>query len=112
MIVPLSVLSLLLSVLPQSLAGSSGSLSFLVLGDWGGMGYWPFTTPGQTAAAKAMGEVASRLDAAAVIALGDNFYTEGVTDVDSERFEKTFEEVYGAGEVKEQREEEGEIGCR
>ena len=94
MIVPaLSAVSLL-----SMLGLSSASFSLLVLGDWGGFGYRPYTTPGQLAAAKGMGKVGQSLDIDGVIALGDNFYFEGVDNVDSHRFEATFEQVYDAGE--------------
>lgn len=69
----------------------------MVLGDWGGMPVPPFTLPGQVAAAAGMGVVAEKLQAKAVLALGDNFYTQGIRGDDvTDRFEHTFEDVYTA----------------
>jgi hypothetical protein len=50
------------------------SLSVKVVGDWGGVPFPPYTTPGQRAVANSMGRLASELSATAVLALGDNFY--------------------------------------
>jgi len=60
----------------------------------GGIGYKPYHTPFQKSAAKSMGKIASKLSAKFCIALGDNFYSEGVDSVDSNRFEKTWKDVY------------------
>ena len=70
------------------------SLSFLVLGDWGGQPSSPYTTPAEVKLAKTMGEIATDLDAAFTLALGDNFYDRGVSSVDDPRFKETFEVEY------------------
>jgi metallophosphoesterase superfamily enzyme len=41
-----------------------------------------------------MDRVATSLNSQFVVALGDNFYSEGVTDEHSTRFDKTFESIY------------------
>ena len=75
---------------------SQSSLSFLVMGDWGGSDHVPFTTPQEVETAKGMGKLASQLGAKMAVALGDNFYDEGVTSVESPRFRNTFENVFSA----------------
>ncbi|CAH1782025.1 unnamed protein product [Owenia fusiformis] len=71
-------------------------LSFLVLGDWGGVPYSPFYSSYQKAVASAMGVTASMIEAEFVLSLGDNFYEDGVKSVDDPRFKDTFEDVYTA----------------
>ena len=65
---------------------SDDSRSFLVVGDWGGISFHPYTTPVQTAVADEMAVMASRDGADFVVTLGDNFYLYGVQDVDDTRF--------------------------
>lgn len=64
--------------------------SFLVVGDWGGISFHPFTTPVQTAVADEMAALASRDGADFVVALGDNFYLNGVQDENDYRFKVIF----------------------
>ena len=45
-------------------------LRFLVLGDWGGMEWYPHTTGIETAVSKGMGEIAERLGTQFTIGLG------------------------------------------
>ena len=53
-------------------------LDLLIVGDWGGMPVPPYYTPGQLQTSKGMDTVASKLrHLQAVLALGDNFYSEG-----------------------------------
>ncbi|XP_070563365.1 tartrate-resistant acid phosphatase type 5-like [Ptychodera flava] len=75
---------------------NQGALRFTALGDWGGQGESPFTTPVEVAVAKAMGDVADMYQSQFTLALGDNFYTEGVKSVDDPRFNETFENVFTA----------------
>lgn len=70
------------------------SLRFLVLGDWGGLPDYPYDTPVEVAVAKQMASVTERYKTSFNLALGDNFYFDGVKDVDDKRFENTFEKVY------------------
>lgn len=69
---------------------SKRSVSFLVLGDWGGLSFHPFTTPVQTSVADQMAKVAAQGKASFVVALGDNFYLFGVENVDDPRFQVIF----------------------
>lgn len=69
----------------------------MVLGDWGGVPFPPYSTPGQRAVAESMGRVANDLSATAVLALGDNFYFDGIaTDATNYRFENTWNSVYSS----------------
>jgi tartrate-resistant acid phosphatase type 5 len=65
--------------------------SFLVIGDWGrdGAGY-------QTKVATQMAGAATRLNAAFVISVGDNFYETGVRKASDDQFKTSFENVYTA----------------
>lgn len=73
----------------------SADLSFLAIGDWGGMPIYPYHTPAQKKAAAGMALVANKSRASFVLALGDNFYTAGIpTDDHDKRFQTTWEEVY------------------
>ena len=69
-------------------------LQFLAVGDWGGLPFPPWTTPGQQRVAASMGEVAERHDAAFVLSLGDHFYFHGVKSADDPRWRRSFESVY------------------
>ncbi|XP_019850708.1 PREDICTED: tartrate-resistant acid phosphatase type 5-like isoform X2 [Amphimedon queenslandica] len=75
---------------------SGNSLNFLVIGDWGGMSDEPYYTVGQSKVASVMGEKAEKIDSQFTLAVGDNFYEDGVKDVDDPRFNETFEEVFTA----------------
>ncbi|XP_078371357.1 tartrate-resistant acid phosphatase type 5-like [Oculina patagonica] len=74
----------------------SDELRFLVVGDWGGMPVWPYTTPYETAVSRGMGKTAEKLQTQFTVALGDNFYFTGVQNVDDKRFQETFEDVFTA----------------
>ena len=56
------------------------------MGDWGGMEYPPYYTPDEQHTAKSMGEVASTYNVEFVMAIGDNFYHQGVKNVHDKRF--------------------------
>ncbi|XP_041359444.1 tartrate-resistant acid phosphatase type 5-like [Gigantopelta aegis] len=72
------------------------SLRFLVIGDMGGQPVFPYTTPVEVGTAHEMGKIASRYNPQFILELGDNFYYDGVTNVDNARFFETFERVYTA----------------
>lgn len=80
------------------------SIRFLAIGDWGGQPTPPYYTPSQLATAQGMGQVAESMNSQFVVALGDNFYYQGVTlDNHSSatinpvtRFNGTFDGVYTA----------------
>ncbi|KAL6649565.1 hypothetical protein ACP70R_013789 [Stipagrostis hirtigluma subsp. patula] len=72
-------------------AKDDGSLSLLVVGDWGRNG-----TYNQSRVAEQMGRVGEELDIDFVISTGDNFYEKGLTGVDDQQFEKSFTDIYTA----------------
>ena len=45
-------------------------LRFLVIGDWGGIPTWPYTTPYETAVSQGMGKIAQQLGTQFTVALG------------------------------------------
>ncbi|XP_065907626.1 tartrate-resistant acid phosphatase type 5-like isoform X2 [Dysidea avara] len=66
-------------------------LSFLVVGDWGGLPDPPYYTIAQKRVAEQMGRKAEEIGSRFTVGLGDNFYEDGVTNVDDPRFKTTFE---------------------
>ena len=68
-----------------------GQLNFVVIGDWGGQPTYPYTTDAEKEVAAQMGKTAATIGSHFTVALGDNFYDTGVTDVDDPRFQETFE---------------------
>lgn len=70
------------------------ALSFMVTGDWGGSAVWPYTTSAQLSVAAALGQRAGEIGTNFTLLLGDNFYFSGVTSVDDQRFNSTFENVF------------------
>ncbi|KTF75588.1 hypothetical protein cypCar_00012790 [Cyprinus carpio] len=71
----------------ESKGSNKSSIRFLVLGDWGGLPYPPYITPIEKATARMMAKTASQMGADFILALGDNFYYKGVTDVNDPRFQ-------------------------
>ena len=78
-------------------------LVFFATADWGGQAVAPFTTPGQLAAATAMGTVAAAAGShpSFVLAAGDNFYMTGLPAplpdaASAQRVAATFQDVYTA----------------
>ena len=74
--------------------------NFLVMGDWGGSPTFPYTTGPEIITAKGMGEVGTALGSKYAMALGDNFYTHGVTSLDDHRWNATFENVFTADNLQ------------
>ena len=68
-------------------ASSVLSFQFLSIGDWG------------TAAAKPNGKTMAKYNPEFLLAIGDNFYSRGVTSVDDPQFKSKFEDTF-AGAVK------------
>jgi tartrate-resistant acid phosphatase type 5 len=82
------------SLLPRSLFAAdakSDGLNFLVLGDWGRNG-----EKDQMDVATQMAIAAQAMSAKFIIAVGDNFYEDGVKSVDDPQWQSSFEKVYTA----------------
>lgn len=73
-----------------------GNTRFFILGDWGGLPIFPYTTPSEVAVAAAMGRLGTKLNTSFQLALGDNFYFDGVQSANDPRFKHTFEDVFTA----------------
>ena len=69
----------------------AATLNFMVVGDWGGQDDSPYYTDPEQDVAEQMGQVAAAMGAQFTLSMGDNFYDNGVTDVDDPRFKETFE---------------------
>lgn len=70
----------------KSKKSSDDKARFLIIGDWGGLPFYPYTTPSEVAVAIAMGNLGEKLNTSFQLALGDNFYYHGVQSVDDPRF--------------------------
>ena len=55
-------------------------------GDWGGIPVFPYRTVIEQAVASSISSLAKKYDTQFQLALGDNFYTNGVTDEFDKRF--------------------------
>ncbi|XP_074576769.1 purple acid phosphatase 17-like [Curcuma longa] len=107
----MALLPLLLSMISSSLFLSSmaelprlehplksdGSVSLLVIGDWGRKGAF-----NQTLVAAQMGRIGEILDIDFVVSTGDNFYENGLTGIDDEAFEESFTNVFTAESLQKQ----------
>lgn len=69
------------------------TLNFVMVGDWGGSPDSPYTTAAEKKNAAALGAKAKEIGSMFTVAMGDNFYNNGVTDVDDKRFQETFEVI-------------------
>ena len=67
------------------------TLNFVMLGDWGGKPYYPYYTSAEKTISVSMGAKAQEIGSHFTVAMGDNFYDNGVTDVNDKRFKTTFE---------------------
>jgi tartrate-resistant acid phosphatase type 5 len=65
---------------------TNNEVSFLVIGDWGGLPVYPFRTLIEEAVSKTMNSIAQQYDTKFQLALGDNFYFNGVNNLDDKRF--------------------------
>ena len=70
---------------------AASSLNFMVVGDWGGQDDQPYYTDPEKDVAEQMGQIAAQMGAQFTLSMGDNFYDNGVTNVDDPRFKETFE---------------------
>jgi tartrate-resistant acid phosphatase type 5 len=68
------------------LISQKSTVSFVALGDWGGLPIYPFRTLVEQAVAKQMSQLAHAHDTQFQLALGDNFYFNGVKDANDKRF--------------------------
>ncbi|KAM6037618.1 tartrate-resistant acid phosphatase type 5 isoform 1-T2 [Theristicus caerulescens] len=97
----LALLWMTVTVTVAAGGGHEGAVQFLAVGDWGGVPDPPFATPREVATAATMGRAATDLGADFVLALGDNFYYQGVRDEWDPRFQETFEQVFTAPGLRE-----------
>jgi tartrate-resistant acid phosphatase type 5 len=67
-----------------------GTTRFFIVGDWGGLPVSPYDTPSEVAVAAAMGTMGLKLNTTFQLALGDNFYYDGVKTVTDPRFQVQF----------------------
>ncbi|XP_062109818.1 purple acid phosphatase 17-like [Humulus lupulus] len=74
-----------------------GSLSILVVGDWGRNGHF-----NQSKVAFQMGRIGEKLDVDFVISTGDNFYENGLKSVSDPTFHNSFTNVYTAKSLQKQ----------
>lgn len=108
--IPLSVVSAIMFVLLSATssclaeltklehpAKPDGSLSVLVVGDWGRKGLY-----NQSRIAEQMGIVGSDKHVDFVISTGDNFYEDGLTGVDDPAFDQSFTSIYTADSLNTQ----------
>uniref|UniRef100_A0A1J3G6Q8 Purple acid phosphatase n=1 Tax=Noccaea caerulescens TaxID=107243 RepID=A0A1J3G6Q8_NOCCA len=72
-------------------AKPDGTLSFLVIGDWGRGGSY-----NQSHVALQMGEIGEKLDIDFVISTGDNFYDNGLLGLHDPAFQDSFTNIYTA----------------
>ncbi|KAG9147343.1 hypothetical protein Leryth_021420 [Lithospermum erythrorhizon] len=77
--------------------GEDGSLSFLVVGDWGRRGEY-----NQSRVAHQMGIIGEELDIDFVISTGDNFYDNGLTGEKDPAFLESFSNIYTANSLQKQ----------
>ncbi|XP_064972971.1 purple acid phosphatase 17-like [Musa acuminata AAA Group] len=76
---------------------ADGSLSLLVVGDWGRKGAY-----NQTHVAAQMGKIGKELSIDFVVSTGDNFYENGLTGITDEAFEDSFTNIYTAESLQKQ----------
>lgn len=74
-----------------------GSLSFLVVGDWGRRGDF-----NQSQVALQMGRIGEKLDIDFVVSTGDNFYDDGLNGELDPAFEESFTNIYTAKSLQKQ----------
>ncbi|KAL0336724.1 UNVERIFIED_CONTAM: Purple acid phosphatase 4 [Sesamum radiatum] len=74
-----------------------GSLTALVIGDWGRKGEY-----NQSEVAYQMGVTAEKMDVDLIISTGDNFYPGGLSDVNDPAFDKSFTNIYTAPSLQKQ----------
>ncbi|KAM5172310.1 tartrate-resistant acid phosphatase type 5 isoform 2-T2 [Mantella aurantiaca] len=83
------------------LEDSEPALRFPVIGDWGGVPLPPYYTNQEVSVASELGKTVANWGADFILSVGDNFYYEGVIDVNDFRFRTTFESVYDAESLRD-----------
>ncbi|XP_050403032.1 tartrate-resistant acid phosphatase type 5-like [Patella vulgata] len=73
---------------------------FMVIGDMGGLPFFPYTTPVEMGVAKQMADMANKINPDFILSLGDNFYFNGVRDVTDSRFEESYEKIFDYPSLK------------
>ncbi|KAL2226749.1 purple acid phosphatase 4 [Sesamum indicum] len=76
---------------------ADGSLTALVIGDWGRKGQY-----NQSEVAYQMGVTAEKMDVDLIISTGDNFYPGGLSDVNDPAFDESFTKIYTAPSLQQQ----------
>ncbi|CAH2037665.1 unnamed protein product [Thlaspi arvense] len=76
-------------------AKPDGTISFLVIGDWGRRGSY-----NQSHVALQMGEIGEKLDIDFVISTGDNFYDNGLLGLHDPLFQDSFTNIYTAASLQ------------
>ncbi|CAF0804277.1 unnamed protein product [Brachionus calyciflorus] len=77
------------------------NVNFLVIGDWGGLPVFPYRTIIETQVSKQMTKLGEMYNTQFQLALGDNFYFNGVIDENDKRFKETYEKVFNSKRLKE-----------
>ncbi|KAL7099382.1 hypothetical protein ACP275_09G081300 [Erythranthe tilingii] len=78
-------------------AKGDGTLTFLVVGDWGRRGDF-----NQSQVAFQMGKIGDELDIDFVVSTGDNFYDNGLNGEDDSNFHESFSNIYTAKSLQKQ----------
>lgn len=78
-------------------AKSDGSVSFIVIGDWGRRGSF-----NQSLVAYQMGKIGEKIDLDFVVSTGDNFYDNGLFSEHDPNFEQSFSNIYTAPSLQKQ----------
>ncbi|PAA65979.1 hypothetical protein BOX15_Mlig019221g1 [Macrostomum lignano] len=102
-LMPVEAAQLMKQTGAQIRQSSNANKSVFVVADWGGIGSSPFVTPWEVTTAAAMDSLSGRLpdgSVEAVFALGDNFYSFGVKNVEDDRFRTTFEAVFNGSRLR------------
>lgn len=86
----------------QSQESFDSIISFLQIADWGGSEHRDdFINPSQLATSNGMELIANQLQSQFIIALGDNFYSNGIqTNEFDIRFQITWENVYNTSALR------------
>ena len=62
------------------------TVRFLAIGDWGGLPFWPYRTFVEQNVADYMTKLSKELNIHFQLALGDNFYFDGIANASDKRF--------------------------